>query len=55
MRTWSASCADLRGRNPNEHGTKSASKIGSSTILARGLDDAVANRRDGGIKLRLLQ
>ena len=30
----SASVADRFGRNPNEHGRKSASKIGSSTILA---------------------
>src|SRR3954452_13877304 len=26
-RTWRASCAARRGRNPNEHGRKSASKI----------------------------
>jgi hypothetical protein len=31
--TWSASCAERSGRNPNEHGSKSASKIGSMTIL----------------------
>ena len=30
--TWSASCCDRLGRNPNEHGKKSASKIGSMTI-----------------------
>ena len=29
-----ASVADLRGRNPNETGRKSASKMGSSTIRA---------------------
>jgi hypothetical protein len=31
MSTWSASCAERLGRNPNEHGRKSASKIGSIT------------------------
>ena len=33
MRTCSASCCDRRGRNPNEHGKKSASKIGSITVF----------------------
>jgi hypothetical protein len=32
--TWSASCCDRLGRNPNEHGRKSASKIGSITSRA---------------------
>jgi hypothetical protein len=31
--TWSASCADRLGRNPNEHGKKTTSKIGSMTVL----------------------
>ena len=31
--TCKASCADRLGRNPNEHGKKSASKIGSMTIF----------------------
>ena len=34
MSTCKASCADRRGRNPNEQSTMSASKIGSSTSLA---------------------
>ena len=33
MRTWSASCAERLGRNPNEHSSMSASKIGSMTIF----------------------
>jgi site-specific DNA recombinase len=32
-RTCRPSCAERWGRNPNEHGRKSASKIGSSTIF----------------------
>ena len=31
MRTWSASCAERLGLNPNEHSSMSASKIGSIT------------------------
>jgi hypothetical protein len=31
--TCSPSCAERLGRNPNEHGKKSASKTGSSTIF----------------------
>src|SRR5687768_15887945 len=34
MSTWSASCAERLGRNPNEHSSMSASKIGSMTIFA---------------------
>jgi hypothetical protein len=34
MSTCRASCADRLGRNPNEQSSMSASKIGSSTILA---------------------
>ena len=34
MSTCRASCADRLGRNPKLHGRKSASKTGSSTILA---------------------
>jgi hypothetical protein len=30
-RTWSASCVERPGRNPNEHSNMSASKIGSIT------------------------
>ena len=33
MRTWSASCAERLGRNPNEHSSMSASKIGSITVF----------------------
>jgi hypothetical protein len=33
MSTWSASCAERLGRNPNEHSSMSASKIGSITVF----------------------
>jgi hypothetical protein len=33
IKTWRASCVERRGRNPNEHSSMSASKIGSITIL----------------------
>ena len=32
-RIWSASCAERLGRNPNEHSSMSASKIGSITVF----------------------
>jgi hypothetical protein len=33
IKTWSASCCDRLGRNPNEHARKSASNTGSITSL----------------------
>jgi hypothetical protein len=33
IKTCKASCAERRGRNPNEHSSKSASKIGSIAVF----------------------